>query len=1270
MSNDEEYNYQKYNIFNFSFSQLIVDENLIYELRNQPMQKIYVISREDFNNGFKFLKEKNEFYYFFNSENELDINFYTKANQINKKEKNLELILVNEKFLKLLEIDEKEYEDKSIFYIILNKKNYLYFPNDKNSIYELFNDNIIEKNKDSLKENILKKLILLYANERHFLELLRKPIKDEYDTNEYYLINKNWIEEYKNKFNFNEIKKELDNMNLDELSYKGFCYNLENLAQSEKLSKIKINLLNDKNEFYNENNLQFLTYKQDFNNIPQIQNNICPKEFILLQENLFDLFYEDIIKDKLSFKNDYKFNILLGDNILFIQDNNDKLIYYLFTLDKTYELNYIFKFENSNIFYNEVKLFIKGKGLYNYIVERKIEYKKKMSIKDLFNEKDNIIGKYILFKKIGKDIVDKAKMKIIINQNMDLYKRYKKFNEQLLFINDNQMDLDDINDIYAKYKNNNLNFVKVGVVLEEDLIKLENDLYFNEIEEIIQIKDDKKSEEKFNEIVNKFKKVENCGIFKLISLLKLYDYNDIDIDNNKNIKYNLIDIEELNSIKEINFSSEVIYFKNKDEFYIFYPNAKKLYLLENYKGKGSFTLKQCNFDSFYVNILMHLKGIYQNEEKIKNLIKKPLGNITQPKKYYLVNNDWFKNYKKIYKYDYYLNVLENSDEKLICNLKIQNIPKEFKDNHTLEANTTKILNKYDAPIDFELIDKNIFDKILKDINDKNNPQIQSDMIYPISFGGDKIFIDINNIYFIFSSKQQNYKLEYIFELKNDNIKNFCSNCENNENFEKFMAKYDIDFSSKNEQNIINDNLDIIGNFVNIEQKNWVKIDKPNHCLGLENIGATCYMNATIQCLCNVFNLKKKFQDKNLMYKYINKGDCPLTKEFYKLVNNLWKYPKKKNYYTPTDFKNCISKMNPLFKGIAANDSKDLIIFIYETIHAEINKQKKYNKDISDNQELALFRNDYYSKNCSFLIDIFYFEQQSELTCLNCNYTKISYNIANIIIFPLEKVREYMIKKSPHGFISVTLDNCFENYQEVELLNGENQIYCNNCYRMSNATTGNKIFTSPEVMTIILNRGKGLEFEVNFEYPLEIDINKYIIDKSSTGNFKYTLICVLCHYGPSGMAGHFIAFCLSPEDGNWYCYNDSQVSQCKDPRYENNGSIEGIPYVLFYQKSEVNKKQNSIINNIININNDIEDKKNPSSIDLIFNYEEKQFNLSVSKSMKIKNVIKKLKKEYDIIPNNIGLYFFNNGNFDKLDESNFIKDYDIKNNSELTILTLN
>ena len=50
-------------------------------------------------------------------------------------------------------------------------------------------------------------------------------------------------------------------------------------------------------------------------------------------------------------------------------------------------------------------------------------------------------------------------------------------------------------------------------------------------------------------------------------------------------------------------------------------------------------------------------------------------------------------------------------------------------------------------------------------------------------------------------------------------------------------------------------------------------------------------------------------------------------------------------------------------------------------------------------------------------------------------------------------------------MNVTLEDCFEQNEEKELLNGPNQIYCNNCHRQSNAYSYNKINTCPEVLEV-------------------------------------------------------------------------------------------------------------------------------------------------------------------------------------------------------------
>ena len=66
----------------------------------------------------------------------------------------------------------------------------------------------------------------------------------------------------------------------------------------------------------------------------------------------------------------------------------------------------------------------------------------------------------------------------------------------------------------------------------------------------------------------------------------------------------------------------------------------------------------------------------------------------------------------------------------------------------------------------------------------------------------------------------------------------------------------------------------------------------------------------------------------------------------------------------------------------------------------------------------------------------------------------------------------------------------------ELLNGPNQIYCNTCGGMTDALMVNYMNTSPEVLTIILNRGKGLEFNVDFHFDHYINIDNYVLDKSN------------------------------------------------------------------------------------------------------------------------------------------------------------------------------
>ena len=146
---------------------------------------------------------------------------------------------------------------------------------------------------------------------------------------------------------------------------------------------------------------------------------------------------------------------------------------------------------------------------------------------------------------------------------------------------------------------------------------------------------------------------------------------------------------------------------------------------------------------------------------------------------------------------------------------------------------------------------------------------------------------------------------------------------------------------------------------------------------------------------------------------------------------------------------------------------------------------------------------------------------------------------------------------------VSISDCFEYFQKTELFQDSNQIYCNNCHKMSSAEYTSYLTTAPKVLILLLNRGAGIQFKIKLEFTTELDITNYVNEKK--GNIKYKLIGVITHLGESGESGHFIAHCLSPIDEKWYTYNDSIVKEIGDFQKE---IIDlGMPYLLFYQKIE-------------------------------------------------------------------------------------------------------
>ena len=123
------------------------------------------------------------------------------------------------------------------------------------------------------------------------------------------------------------------------------------------------------------------------------------------------------------------------------------------------------------------------------------------------------------------------------------------------------------------------------------------------------------------------------------------------------------------------------------------------------------------------------------------------------------------------------------------------------------------------------------------------------------------------------------------------------------------------------------------------------------------------------------------------------------------------------------------------------------------------------------------------------------------------------------------------------------------------------MYCNDCKKEAEADYQTVLYTTPTVLSIVLNRGKANEdFKEDFKFGLDLDIKQYIHNQSFKQYGKYYLIGMVVHSGESSMNGHFIAYCRMDKNADWYCYNDAFVDPVDniEEKFKVNK-----PYILFY-----------------------------------------------------------------------------------------------------------
>ena len=103
-----------------------------------------------------------------------------------------------------------------------------------------------------------------------------------------------------------------------------------------------------------------------------------PLNFILITEDLFNLFYNDF-ECHIRPKEEFSYNALIGNNVLFIQNPNIKVNFHTYKINiqgqENISLDYIctFSFKEEMLFYEEINKYIKDKSLESYFHLKNID---------------------------------------------------------------------------------------------------------------------------------------------------------------------------------------------------------------------------------------------------------------------------------------------------------------------------------------------------------------------------------------------------------------------------------------------------------------------------------------------------------------------------------------------------------------------------------------------------------------------------------------------------------------------------------------------------------------------------------------------------------------------------------------------------------------------------------------------------------------------------------------------------------------------------------
>lgn len=318
--------------------------------------------------------------------------------------------------------------------------------------------------------------------------------------------------------------------------------------------------------------------------------------------------------------------------------------------------------------------------------------------------------------------------------------------------------------------------------------------------------------------------------------------------------------------------------------------------------------------------------------------------------------------------------------------------------------------------------------------------------------------------------------------------------------------------------------------------------------GLRNLGNSCFMNSSLQCLAYTapfYNICKKrehgidCQNKRSFCPF-----CCLEKTMVRVLD--------KKVYSPNDLFQQLRQLSSTLRPGRQEDAHEFLRVLLEKLQ-EVSLYG-YKSIIKKNKELAY---------TTVIHQIWGGKLRSQVHCLHCKTDSFT----------------------DEPFLSISLatsssiEKSFEKYTHKENLTGSEKYRCSNCKKKRDAYKRMTILEAPTVLMLHLKRfefslsGTRIKKTEHVRFSSKLDLTPYMNKQDK--KVKYNLHGVLIHSGNSAYGGHYYSYIKSPSkySDSWFCMNDSMVSQINLKKVLN---AQG--YILIYQndaKLENLEKQKSL-----------------------------------------------------------------------------------------------